>query len=124
MFLLRVFVLLGLIIVLISCVPSTNNISFDQSVVPKETSPSANPTTNPAVQSNTNVPAIQGVFGSSAIFATHTELEKYGFSFGPSDGQFGAIPVGGTNYIFYGDAGSNSSCQGTPRTKGAFSFNL
>ena len=37
------------------------------------------------------VPSIVGTFGSLVTFATHTELAGFGFSFGPSDGQFGAI---------------------------------
>jgi hypothetical protein len=56
-------------------------------------------------------------------FATHAELERYGFSFGPSDGQFGAIATRGASYRFYGAAGSTSSCAGTPNVKGsAFTF--
>ena len=54
------------------------------------------------------MPAISYVVGSPVTFATHTELESYGFSFGPSDGLFGAIPTGGMSYTFYGTAGSTS----------------
>jgi hypothetical protein len=68
------------------------------------------------------VPDIHGVFGSPVTFATHAELASYGFAFGPADGQFGAIPAGGNSYIFYGDAGSSSSCAGTKNAKGTFSF--
>jgi uncharacterized protein (TIGR03437 family) len=68
------------------------------------------------------VPAISGVFGSPVTFATHAELHGYGFSFGPSDGQFGAIPAGGNSYTFYGAAGSTAACAGTKNAKGAFSF--
>ena len=71
---------------------------------------------------NWKPPAISYVSGSPATFATHTELMRYGFAFGPSDGLFGAIPAGGPNYTFYGSAGSNSSCAGTPNSRGAFSF--
>jgi thiol-disulfide isomerase/thioredoxin len=69
------------------------------------------------------LPDIHGVFGSPVTFATHNELESYGFAFGPSDGQFGAIPTGDNSYIFYGAGGSTAACAGTPRAKGAFSFN-
>lgn len=65
---------------------------------------------------------VVGVFGSPITFATHAQLQGYGFSFGPADGQFGAIPVGGDNYTFYGSAGSTSLCAGTPNVKGAFTF--
>ena len=76
--------------------------------------PSINPTT---------VPVFSYVLSSPVTFATHTELESYGFSFGPSDGQFGAIPAGGMSYTFYGTAGSTSSCAGTPNVKeGEFTF--
>ena len=67
-------------------------------------------------------PAVSGVIGSPTTFATHTQLASYGFSFGPSDGAFGAIPTGGGTYTFYGDAGSSAACAGTPSTDGAFSF--
>jgi hypothetical protein len=62
------------------------------------------------------------VFSSPVTFATHTQLKGYGFSFGPSDGTFGAIPSGGKSYTFYGTAGSSSSCDGTPNVKGVFTF--
>jgi hypothetical protein len=68
------------------------------------------------------VPALSYVLGSPVTFATHTELSNYGFMWGPSDGQFGAIPTGGGNYKFYGTAGSNSGCAGTPKVSGAFTF--
>jgi len=73
-------------------------------------------------QAAATVPDISYVFGSTVTFATHTELVGYGFSFGPSDGQFGAIPAGGASYTFYGTAGSTRSCAGTPNVKGAFTF--
>jgi len=69
------------------------------------------------------VPVISYVLSSPVIFATHTELEGYGFSFGPSDGQFGAIPASSNSYTFYGAAGSTSRCVGTPNVReGEFSF--
>jgi len=69
------------------------------------------------------VPAVRGVFGSPATFATHAQLASYGFSFGPSDGQFGAIPTGNGSYAFYGPGGSTSSCPGgLDRYNGAFMF--
>jgi len=73
-------------------------------------------------QATATAPNISYVFGSPVTFATHTELQSYGFSFGPSDGQFGAIPAGGASYTFYGTAGSTRSCAGTPNVKGAFTF--
>jgi hypothetical protein len=61
--------------------------------------------------------------GRPVTFATHAELERYGFAWGPSDGQFGAKPTGGGGYRFYGAAGSTSSCAGSPNVNGAaFSF--
>jgi hypothetical protein len=65
---------------------------------------------------------VVGVFSSPITFGTHAQLESYGFSFGPSDGQFGAIPEDGNTYTFYGTAGSTASCAGTPKTKGVFAF--
>ncbi|HXX63244.1 MAG TPA: hypothetical protein VEO56_05550, partial [Bacteroidota bacterium] len=68
------------------------------------------------------LPNIIGTFSSPTTFATHTTLAGYGFSFGPSDGQFGAIPASGMTYTFYGSAGSTALCAGTPNAKGEFSF--
>jgi hypothetical protein len=67
------------------------------------------------------------VVGSPVTFATHTQLESYGFAWGPSDGQFGAIPATGSSYTFYGTAGSAPSCAGAPSgngvpKEGAFTF--
>jgi hypothetical protein len=75
-----------------------------------------------ANKSAVGLPNIRGAFGSPVIFATHDELVSYGFAWGPSDGQFGAIPVG-NSYIFYGTAGSGKSCAGTAQAEeGAFTF--
>jgi len=60
--------------------------------------------------------------GASVTFATHAQLESYGFSWGPSDGEFGALPAGGGTYTFYGTAHSNSGCAGTPNVTGTFTF--
>jgi hypothetical protein len=71
-----------------------------------------------------DLPLVQiALIGDPVTFATHTELERYGFLWGPSDGQFGAIPAGGGRYTFYGAAGSARSCPGTPSVNNAaFSF--
>jgi hypothetical protein len=77
----------------------------------------------PVAQATPAVPAIQGVFGTPVTFATHAQLQSYGFSYGPSDLQFGAIPAGNGSYTFYGAAGTSSACAGTPNAKnGAFTF--
>ena len=56
-------------------------------------------------------------------FATHGQLQGHGFAFGPSDGQFGAMPNGGSSYRFFGAAGSSPSCPGRPAVHGsAFAF--
>ena len=69
------------------------------------------------------LPSIKiGAVASPVTFATHAELERYGFLWGPSDGQFGAIPIGGGRYRFYGAAGSTPSCAGTPNVNGSFGF--
>jgi hypothetical protein len=73
-------------------------------------------------QVTATMPVISYVLGSPVTFATHTELESYGFLWGPSDGQFGAIPDGDASYTFYGTAASNSNCTGTPNVVGAFTF--
>jgi len=71
---------------------------------------------------SSGIPNVSGTFGSPVTFATHTQLASYGFSFGPSDGQFGAIPVSGATYTFYGSAGSTALCAGSPNLNGEFSF--
>lgn len=90
--------------------------------VPTVASFSANPMATFGAQATASGPLIHYVAGSPVTFATHNEFVGYGFSFGPSDGQFGAIPAGGMSYTFYGTAGSTSSCAGTPKVKGAFTF--
>lgn len=87
-----------------------------------ESSPTNAPSSATAVKKTATAPDLRGLFGSPITFATHTELESYGFLWGPSDGQFGAIPTGGNNYIFYGAAGAAPSCVGTPKANGAFTF--
>jgi hypothetical protein len=60
--------------------------------------------------------------GPISTFATHGQLAGYGFAYGPSDGEFGAVPDGGGVYTFYGDAASNATCAGTRDAEGTFSF--
>ena len=74
------------------------------------------------VRTTAITPSISYTLESPEIFATHAQLEGYGFSWGPSDGQFGAIATGGESYTFYGTASSNSGCSGTPNVTGAFTF--
>ena len=79
------------------------------------------------VSSNTdlrasNTPMISIALSQPTIFATHNELENFGFAWGPSDGTFGAISTGGGNYKFYGSAGAGPACSGAPNARGAFSF--
>jgi hypothetical protein len=76
----------------------------------------------PGVPPTNSSSPVVGVFSSPITFATHAQLKGYGFSFGPSDGQFGAIPADGNSYTFYGTAGSTASCAETPKTKGVFAF--
>ena len=66
---------------------------------------------------------LHSTLGSPATFATHADFQGYGFLWGPSDGQFGAIPAGDGTYTFYGSAATTSSCRGSPNTRnGAFTF--
>jgi hypothetical protein len=77
----------------------------------------------PVGQATPTSSTVQGVFGPAVTFATHSQLQGYGFSFGPSDGLFGAIPTGTGSYTFYGAAGTSPACAGTPSAKnGAFTF--
>jgi hypothetical protein len=67
-------------------------------------------------------PDISATFGTPVTFATYAELFSYGFQWGPSDGQFGAIPQSNGTYTFYGTAGSSPKCAGSPSVNGTFSF--
>ena len=68
------------------------------------------------------LPVVSGTFGAPVTFATHAELAGYGFQWGVSDGQFGAIKGAGGSYTFYGAAGSSAKCAGTPSAAGAYTF--
>jgi hypothetical protein len=72
----------------------------------------------PVAPKTVGVPAMHYELGSPITFATHTELASYGFAWGPSDGQFGAIAAGGGNYTFYGTAGGTSACAGLQNANG------
>ncbi len=118
----RIAVLLALACVSIAALAQESNVS-DVAKPPRAlTGQDVKPAVAAPTPGTLGVTDIRGVFGSAVTFATHTELESYGFAFGPSDGQFGAIPSGGTGYTFFGTAGSTSSCAGTPRVKGVFTF--
>jgi len=62
--------------------------------------------------------------GPARVFATNEQLSFYGFQWGPSDGQFGAIPLGGGQYAFYCSAGAKRSCAlpANGKTQGTFGF--
>jgi hypothetical protein len=65
-----------------------------------------------------DLPSVKiAAIGDPVTFATHAELERYGFLWGPSDGQFGAIPTGGGRYTFYGAAAPTPSCAGARNVK-------
>jgi len=57
-----------------------------------------------------DVPAIRAVAGPMLTFATHADFASNGYVWGPSDGPFGAIPIGGGRYTFYGTGGSAVAC--------------
>ncbi len=91
----------------------------------RESLPTNVPISTPTMKGSVNVPEIRGVFGSPVTFATHAEFDGYGFAWGPSDGDLGAIPTGNGNYIFYGSGGSKPSCADAPKThdaEGVFAF--
>jgi hypothetical protein len=69
------------------------------------------------------VPDISVSVGAPQTFATHSQLAGYGFTFGPSDGNFGAIARGDGTYSFYGTGGAASQCTTTNTgCEGAFTF--
>jgi hypothetical protein len=64
------------------------------------------------------LPDTKVAVGVPQTVATHQDFAKLGFAWGPSDGNFGAIPRGGGNYTFYGTGGSAAL---TP-AEGAYTF--
>ena len=68
------------------------------------------------------LPSVVATFGTASTFATRAQLAGYGYAFGPSDGQFGAIRGSGGGYTFYGSAGSGATCAGTPSLNGEYTF--
>jgi hypothetical protein len=68
------------------------------------------------------LPDIQASAGTPEVFATHSQLASYGFMWGPSDGNFGAIPQRGRTYKFYGTAGAASLCRPGNPCEGTFAF--
>jgi hypothetical protein len=56
------------------------------------------------------LPNVEASIGAPQTFATHAQLASLGFLWGPSDGNFGAIPTGGGTYTFFG-AGGASQCR-------------
>jgi hypothetical protein len=67
------------------------------------------------------LPDVQVSAGSPQTFATHAQLAGYGFLWGPSDGNFGAIPTGNGTYTFVGTAGV-PPCRADLPCNGTFAF--
>jgi hypothetical protein len=59
---------------------------------------------------------------TATTFMRQQELWGYGFQWGPSDGPFGAIPLGQGRYRFFGGAGGGGRCPPAARKEGVFSF--
>jgi hypothetical protein len=56
------------------------------------------------------------------VFMAQQELWGYGFVAGPSDGPFGAIPLGQGRYRFLGTAWAGGKCPPDARKEGVFGF--
>jgi hypothetical protein len=84
---------------------------------------SANPAGRVAAEDDPDCLAdIRASAGAPQVFATHKALARYGFTWGPSDGNFGAIPKRGGTYTFYGAAGAASLCRPGNPCEGTFAF--
>jgi len=69
------------------------------------------------------VPDISVSVGTPQTFAENSQFVGYGFTFGPSDGNFGAIPRPDGTYTFYGTGGAPSQCSAANKgCEGAFTF--
>jgi len=111
----RTTTLLVLALLLAACAPGPK----PATPTPSAAAPTPRPTV--AATPTPDVPSLRLAYGAPVTFATHDALANYGFSFGPADGQFGAIPTGGGRYTFYAAAGS-ASCTGTKNAVGTFAF--
>ncbi len=60
--------------------------------------------------------------GAPTVFMAQQELWHYGFIAGPSDGPFGAIPLGQGRYRFLGAAWGGGQCPPDARKEGVFGF--
>jgi len=56
------------------------------------------------------------------VFMAQQEMRRYGFVAGPSDGPFGAIPLGEDRYRFLGTAWAGAKCPLNARKEGVFGF--
>jgi hypothetical protein len=70
------------------------------------------------------LPDVQASAGAPQTFATHVQLASYGFLWGPSDGNFGAIPTGSGTYAFFGAAGARCRAGGAGTCAFTFSGTL
>jgi hypothetical protein len=68
------------------------------------------------------VPTLRGQFGTPATFADFSQFAGYGYAWGPSDGQFGAMALTNGTYRFLASAGSGPTCAGTPKANGEYAF--
>jgi hypothetical protein len=67
-------------------------------------------------------PSLKLTASAPTIFMTQQQMRGYGFPWGPSDGPFGAIPLGQGQYRFLGAAGGGHQCPAGARRIGVFSF--
>jgi hypothetical protein len=67
-------------------------------------------------------PTLSYTPSAPTIFMTQQELWRYRFQWGPSDGPFGAIPLGQGRYRFLGTGGGGRQCPPAARKTGVFSF--
>ena len=67
-------------------------------------------------------PTLTYTASAPTVFMRQQELWGYGFQWGPSDGPFGAIPLGEDRYRFFGAAGGGRRCPPTAWKEGVFSF--
>ncbi len=74
------------------------------------------------VTANAPIPTLHGQFGTPTPFADYSQFASYGFAWGPSDGQFGAMALPNGTYRFFASAGSSATCAGTPKTDGEYAF--
>lgn len=76
----------------------------------------------PAKQAPADLPRLTYTASAPATFMLQQDLRRYKFEWGPSDGPFGAIPLGNDQYRFFGTGWGEKLCPPAARRVGVRPF--